>query len=89
MSTNCDFIVIFPIYGQFVAIRKADSGRIVCKAYIFITSNLLFTKTENRTKESLTQLSLLWVKVVFLPKTQKNADISKIKRASVLLGYIF
>ena len=86
MSTNCDFIVIFPIYGQFGAIRKADSGRIVCKAYIFITSNLLFTKTENRTKESLTQLSLLWVKA---PKTQKNADISKIKRASVLLGYIF
>ena len=59
ISTNCDFIAIFPIYGQFGAIRKLDSGRIVCKAYFFITSNLLFTKTENRTKESLTQLSLL------------------------------
>ena len=44
ISTNCDFIVIFPIYGQFGAIRKLDSGRIVCKAYFFIASNLLFYK---------------------------------------------
>ena len=41
MSENCDVIASFPIYGQFRAIWKADSGRIV----------------ENRTKESLTQLS--------------------------------
>ena len=41
MSENCDVIVIFPIYGQFVANRKPDSGRIVCKIYIFINSNLL------------------------------------------------
>ena len=41
MSTICDLIVIFPIYGQFGAIRKPDSGRIVCKTYIFINSNLL------------------------------------------------
>ena len=38
MSVNCDVIVIFPIYGQFGAIRKPDSGRIVCKTYIFINS---------------------------------------------------
>ena len=44
MSTNYDVIVIFPIYGQFGAIRKPDSGRIVCKTYIFITSNLLSYK---------------------------------------------
>ena len=25
MSTNCDFIVIFPIYGQFGVIQKPDS----------------------------------------------------------------
>ena len=30
-SENCDVIVIFPIYSQFRAIRKPDSGRIVCK----------------------------------------------------------
>ena len=29
--SNCDVIVIFQIYGQFGAIRKSDSGRIVCK----------------------------------------------------------
>ena len=41
MSGNCDIIVIFLIYGQFGAIRKADSGYIVCKTYIFINNNLL------------------------------------------------
>ena len=40
MSTNCDGIVIFPIYGQFEAIQKTDSRHIVCKTYIFIKSNL-------------------------------------------------
>ena len=44
MSTNCDVIVIFPIYGQFGAILKPDSGRIVCKIYIFINSNFLCYK---------------------------------------------
>ena len=40
MSRNCDVIVIFPIYGQFGAIHKPDSGRIVCITYLFINSNL-------------------------------------------------
>ena len=40
-SENCDVIVIFLIYSQFGAIRKPDSGRIVCKTYIVINSNLL------------------------------------------------
>ena len=31
MSETCDVIVIFQIYGQFRAIRKPDSGRVVCK----------------------------------------------------------
>ena len=44
MSTNCDVIVICRIYGQFEAIRNLDSGRIVCKTYIFINSNLLSYK---------------------------------------------
>ena len=38
MSANCDVMVTFPIYGQSAAIRKPDSGRIVCKSYIFINS---------------------------------------------------
>ena len=40
MSTNCEVIIIFQINGQFEAIQKTDSGRIVCKTYIFINSNL-------------------------------------------------
>ena len=44
MSGNCDAIVIFPIYVQFGAIRKPDSGHIVFKTYIFINSNLLSYK---------------------------------------------
>ena len=44
MSENFDVIVIFPIYDQFGAIWKPDSGRIVCKTYVFINSNLLFYK---------------------------------------------
>ena len=41
MSANCGIIVIFPISGQFGAIRKPDSGHMVCKTYIFINSNVL------------------------------------------------
>ena len=41
MSKKYDAIVIFPIYHQFGTIRKLDSGRIVCKTYIFINSKLL------------------------------------------------
>ena len=44
MLAKYNVIVIFPIYGQLRAIRKLDSGRIVCKTYIFINSNLLSYK---------------------------------------------
>ena len=44
MPTICDVIVIFPIYGQFGAIRKLDSGRMVCNIYIFSNSNLFSYK---------------------------------------------
>ena len=44
MSENCDVIEIFPIYSQFGAIPKPDSGCTVCKTYIFIKSNLLSYK---------------------------------------------
>ena len=40
IPVNCDVIVIFPIFGKLGAIRKPDSGRTVCKIYIFINSNL-------------------------------------------------
>ena len=44
MSKNCDAIAFFRIYGQVGAIRKPDCGRIVCKTYVFIKSNLLSYK---------------------------------------------
>ena len=44
MPANCDAILFFPVYDQFGAIRKPDSGRIVCKTYLFINSNLLSYK---------------------------------------------
>ena len=70
VSSNCDVIVIFLIFGQFGAIRKLDSGGIVCKTYIFINSNLLSHKNwKQNYKISNTALTLLlWVKVLFLPK---------------------
>ena len=44
MAANYDVIVIFLIYGQLRAIQNLDSGRIVCKTYIFIKSKLLSYK---------------------------------------------
>ena len=44
MLENCNVIVILPIFGQFGAIRKPDSGHIACKSYIFINSNRLSYK---------------------------------------------
>ena len=44
MSASCDVIVIFSIYSQFGAIWTSNSGRIVCKTYIFINTILLSYK---------------------------------------------
>ena len=41
LLSNCEVFVIFPIHGQFGAIRKPDSRRMACKSYIFINSNFL------------------------------------------------
>ena len=57
MSESYDVIVIFPIYGQLWAIWKPDSGRIVYKNICLLTVDFYLTKTENRTKIFLTQLS--------------------------------
>ena len=44
MTENYAIIAIFPIYGQFGAVRKLDSGHIFCKTYIAINNNLLSCK---------------------------------------------
>ena len=60
MLENCDAIAISLIYGQFGAIRKMDSGRTVCKAYIFINSHLLsYEKGGNFTPSLHLQTNLL------------------------------
>ena len=48
MLTNRDITVIFTTYGQFTAILKPDSGRIVYKTYISLIVTLHFLKSTNR-----------------------------------------
>ena len=44
---NCDVVVIFPVYGKFGAIRKLDSGHMVCNYLFSSTATFYLTKTEN------------------------------------------
>ena len=57
-TANCEVIVIFPIYGQFGAIQKPNSGRIVCKIYIFINNNLTNLIMLQKLKAELKNLSI-------------------------------
>ena len=66
LSENCDVNVIFWIFAQFAAIQRSDSGHRVCKSYVSVIVTFCLTKTENRTKKSLTALPLLlWVTLIF------------------------
>ena len=92
ISVNRDLILIFPIYGKFGAIRKPDSGHMVCKTYIFINSSLLCYKNwkQNQKISNTALILLFWVKALFLTnadflkKEKKNAD--NIKEVLVLKG---
>ena len=44
LSKKFDVIVNFSIFGQFGAIQKPDSRRIVYKTYVFINSKLLISQ---------------------------------------------
>ena len=46
ISASYDVIFIFRNYGQFGAIQRRDSGRIVCKTYILLIVTFFLTKTE-------------------------------------------
>ena len=51
MKLCCKTVPQFPfflIYGQFGAIWKKDSGRIVCKNYVFVKSDLLSYKNRKQ-----------------------------------------
>ena len=84
MSQNYDLIAIFLIYGQFGAIRKPDSERIVYKLIFPLTVTFYLTKTENRTKMSLTQFSNYWFEQKFY-FGQKNAVFLQKKLTSAEL----
>ena len=92
MPKNCDAITVFLCYGQFEATRKPDSWRIVCKTYVSINSFTLQKLKQNQKISNTGLTVLLWVKVLFLSRNvdflQRNADISKIKRALLLKGIL-
>ena len=44
MSVNCDVITIFPIYGQFGAIWKPDSGPMVSDAIALSKGTIVVKK---------------------------------------------
>ena len=52
MSGKSDVIIIVPFHGQFGEIQKPDSGRRVCKTYVFIRSNLLSYKNCKRNSKT-------------------------------------
>ena len=72
MSTKCHATVIFTIHRQFGAIQKMDPGLIVCKTYTFIKVTFYITKTENRSKKSLTSSHTIAVSKGTI--VAKNAD---------------
>ena len=82
MSANCDVIIIFPIYGQFGAIRTPDSEHIVCKTYILISSNLILKKlkTKNLQHSSHNIASNKGTMIA------KNGDYEKILTSAKLRG---
>ena len=57
MLENCHVIVISLIYGQFGAIRKPDSRTLSVKPIFSLIVTFNLTKTENRTKKSVAQVS--------------------------------
>ena len=57
VNTNCDVIIMFPIYGQFVAFRKPDSGPTVCKLTFSLIITFYLKKTKSGTKIFPTQPS--------------------------------
>ena len=57
MSENCD-VIFFPINGQFEAIQKLDSIRIVNQTDVSLIAACYLTKTKNRTKISVTAVTL-------------------------------
>ena len=80
-----NFIVTFPIYGEFEAIQKLNTGRMVCKTYISSNRSLLSYKNWKRNKKisNIALILLPWTKELFMRKIccwsfVKNVDNNKI-----------
>ena len=92
--TSCQQIVtplsFFPTMANLQPSRSKIPDLWCLKLTFSLTKTFYFTKTENRAKKSLTQLSCYCFKVVLQPKMlifcKKNVDISKIKEVLVLKG---
>ena len=82
MSETSDVIDIFPIYGQFGAIRKPIPA---VKLIFLLILAFYLTKTESRTKKSSTQLSHYCFEWRYY-FGQKRIFFCKIKRALELKG---
>ena len=60
MAENCNVIFIFQIFDQFGVVPRLDSGRRVCKSYVFSNNNLLYyKKLKQNLKNSNAALTLL------------------------------
>ena len=95
----CDAIIIFPIYSQFGAIQKLDSG---CMGIIFsfslITFHLIQITSELRNlshcskatalrKNVITLIMLLWEKVILLSYycSEKRYYYSALRKGTIAL----
>ena len=57
ISTNSGIIIIFPLKVHFGAIRKSESGCMICKTNISISSSFLSYQNWNQNWKSQAQLS--------------------------------
>ena len=64
MLENCDFIVIFLIYGQFGAIQKTDSRTWSIKLLLSLIVAFRLSKTENRFKKSVSSNTIALSKCI-------------------------
>ena len=68
---NCDVILIFFVFGQSGAIRKADSRSMVCKTFIFINSNPADTDVFNTSSGRLKKVTTSY------DQTRRHCDVWK------------
>ena len=92
---HCRFSNFWPMWSNLEAVFQTLEAVFKSVKFIFSFKVIFYlTKTEKRTKKYLTQLSHYCFKqsTIFAKNTdflQKNADISKIKRALVLKATLY